>query len=211
MSPITKIRAGSQLRSGSVDSNIIKDYGVLSQDITPGSLTGDVFLDGSISIAKLGDGATKLGNVFNGPNQLVKLDASGSINLLQPFKTESYLELKGMAAPGAPDSGYGRLFMSPADNLLHFVNDEGQEIALGPGGTGNVIYADHVVPSGIMNGINKNFTLSQAPDEGSLHVYMNGLRLAPGQDYVSSSVNIILEDAPLETYQFRVDYRITIS
>lgn len=53
-------------------------------------------------------------------------------------------------------------------------------------------------PSGLINGSNKVFTLSYAPESGSLSVYLNGLyqEEGSGNDYVISGSSITFIDAP---------------
>lgn len=53
-------------------------------------------------------------------------------------------------------------------------------------------------PSGSINGVNKTFTLSQTPIEGTEQVYLNGLLQEPGSsnDYTISGNTITFVDAP---------------
>jgi hypothetical protein len=52
------------------------------------------------------------------------------------------------------------------------------------------------VPSGALDGVNKAFTLSVAPDS-SLKLFKNGLLQAPGKDYTFSGSNITYTTAPV--------------
>jgi ABC-type nitrate/sulfonate/bicarbonate transport system permease component len=55
-------------------------------------------------------------------------------------------------------------------------------------GTGN--FSDSEVPSGTINGINATFTLMNTPINGSLHVFLDGLRMRPGADYTITGSTI---------------------
>jgi len=53
-------------------------------------------------------------------------------------------------------------------------------------------------PSGLVNGSNKVFTLSNTPESGTLHLYLNGVHQEEGsaKDYVITGDTITFVDAP---------------
>ena len=60
------------------------------------------------------------------------------------------------------------------------------------GGTlAGVTFVDAETPSGSINGVNTTFTLATTPSSpGSVHIYLNGLRMSPGVDYTISGSTI---------------------
>jgi hypothetical protein len=82
---------------------------------------------------------------------------------------------------------------SPVDGyILEYVNAT-QEWQWIPSLTGTT-----ETPSGTVNGSNKVFVLSETPEAGTLHVFLNGLAQEEGSgaDYVLSGTNITFVDAP---------------
>jgi hypothetical protein len=66
---------------------------------------------------------------------------------------------------------------------------------------------DGEVPSGTIDGSNPTFTTVYPPVAGSLHVYLNGVRIRPGTDYtvVGNTITMIMIPQPGDW--FNVDYR----
>jgi len=62
-------------------------------------------------------------------------------------------------------------------------------------------------PSGIMDGINVNFSLPGEPITNSLDLFLNGQRLTEMEDYSISGVNISMNIPPLEGSVFTYKYQ----
>ena len=63
------------------------------------------------------------------------------------------------------------------------------------------------VPTGDIDGANKDFVLSSIPQSGTEEVYLNGiLQNATSNDYSISGATITFVDAPLATYVLLVSY-----
>jgi hypothetical protein len=73
------------------------------------------------------------------------------------------------------------------------------------GGTGVV----GEVPSGLINGTNTTFTISQTFVAASLAVYLNGLRQRPTTDFtIADSTHFTLTSAPLAGDSLLADYQL---
>ena len=70
-------------------------------------------------------------------------------------------------------------------------------------------HIDREIPSGIINGVNKLFILTQTPEVQSEHLFLNGLLQDPGEteDYIISGNTITFIDAPFEGSKIRCSYR----
>lgn len=70
-------------------------------------------------------------------------------------------------------------------------------------------HIDREVPSGIVDGVNKLFILTQTPELQSEHLFLNGLLQDPGEteDYVISGNTITFIEAPFEGSKIRCSYR----
>lgn len=81
------------------------------------------------------------------------------------------------------------------------------QIATSTGATGTFI--DEEVPTGVIDGTNKVFTLANVPKAGSQKVYLNGIRLraGAGNDYTIADKVITFVDAPVVNDTIVVDYR----
>jgi hypothetical protein len=74
------------------------------------------------------------------------------------------------------------------------------------GGT-SCIFRDAEIPAGTLNGLNNTFTLVETPIEGSLKVYLNGLRLTLEQDYTLQGSTLTMIQTPFPNDSFIADYR----
>jgi len=72
-----------------------------------------------------------------------------------------------------------------------------------------VQYSDRETPSGVVDGINKVFTLSKIPELYSEHLYLNGLLQDSGEteDYTITENIITFINPPLEGSKIRCTYR----
>jgi len=68
------------------------------------------------------------------------------------------------------------------------------------------IYIDKEIPSGVVNSINKIFTLNFQPIGNSEHIYLNGL-LQDYDDYTISGNTITFFDAPYTNAKLKCSYR----
>lgn len=70
-------------------------------------------------------------------------------------------------------------------------------------------HIDREIPSGVIDGVNKIFILSQTPELESEHIFLNGLLQDSGEteDYIISGNTITFIDAPLEGSKIRCSYR----
>lgn len=69
--------------------------------------------------------------------------------------------------------------------------------------------ADGETPSGTINGSNVTFTLANTPVSGSVHLYLDGIRMdaGAGNDYTISGGTITMATAPVSGDKLRADYR----
>lgn len=70
-----------------------------------------------------------------------------------------------------------------------------------------VQYSDRETPSGVVDGINKIFTLSEVPELNSEHVYLNGLLQEENYDYTISGSTISFIDTPWSGSRLKCSYR----
>jgi hypothetical protein len=75
------------------------------------------------------------------------------------------------------------------------------------GGGGSVVFVDNEIPSGTINGSNTAFTLANAPTAGSVHLYLNGVRLRPTTDYSITGTAITMVMVPQTGDWLYADYR----
>lgn len=81
------------------------------------------------------------------------------------------------------------------------------------GGGGGANFADNETPDGTMDGSNATFTLAHSPVEGSVKLYLRGLRMAPltgspaTGDYSISGDTITMANLPGSGDSFLADYR----
>jgi hypothetical protein len=91
-----------------------------------------------------------------------------------------------------------------ADDVRSLVED----IADSFGNITDDVYVDKEVPTGSINSSNTVFTLSNTPDSGSEHVYLNGiLQEDAGGDYTLSGLTITFVVAPDTGDKLVVTYR----
>lgn len=69
-----------------------------------------------------------------------------------------------------------------------------------------VSFVDKELPSGIIDGTNKIFTLRYIPMEGSEHIYLNGVLQESGGDYTISDSTITFINAPSPFMKLRCTY-----
>ncbi len=109
-----------------------------------------------------------------------------------------------------------------AAKLLGFLNVTAPEIATGkylrddltwneiivpePEEPTVISFVDGEIPNGLINGVNGIFTISSTPIEGSLRVYLNGLRLKNTVDYTRIGLTITMSTIPYEDDILQVDY-----
>ena len=70
-----------------------------------------------------------------------------------------------------------------------------------------VQYSDRETPSGVVDGINKIFILSEVPELNSEHVYLNGLLQEENYDYTISGSTISFIDTPWSGSRLKCSYR----
>jgi hypothetical protein len=76
--------------------------------------------------------------------------------------------------------------------------------------TDGTYFVENGVPTGIINGSNKDFTLASIPNPAtSLKVYLNGQRLKITEDYTLSGNTLSLVVAPETGDLLLVDYRFS--
>lgn len=70
-----------------------------------------------------------------------------------------------------------------------------------------ITYVDKEMPSGVIDGLNETFDLSQIPIPGSEHVYLNGLLQDENEDYIMEFNSIKFIEPPLIGMKIRCSYR----
>ncbi len=73
---------------------------------------------------------------------------------------------------------------------------------------GTITLFDNETPAGVIDGVNKIFTLANIPALGSQHLYLNGLRQRPTIDYTIAGATITFIVAPPLTSYLIADYRL---
>jgi hypothetical protein len=68
-------------------------------------------------------------------------------------------------------------------------------------------YAENETPSGVINGVNTDFTLAHEPIASSVRLYVNGVRFTLTTDYTVLGSVITLNTAPPTRSGIIVDYR----
>jgi hypothetical protein len=71
------------------------------------------------------------------------------------------------------------------------------------------LFVDKEIPSGLINGVNKTFVLSNVPEYNSEHLYLNGLLKSEGldEDYLIIDNNIVFNIPPKEGDKIRCSYK----
>lgn len=227
--PKVKIK-GKQLAGSGVDSYIIRDHSITKDDLAYNSFDGSMFIDGSIPDSKLSDSVTKQGNVFNGPNQLLKLDYNGiippEVGIDVHLNTFDLLDVDGPV--NSPNGlvklgGSGELFLNSSisfpgisvnpsvssSECKVFFNILEKKVHFKTSDYDNIIHIDifNETPSGVMDGINNEFFLSKQPVLNTERVYVNGLREKKGSGYSVVGNRIIFSEPPKPGYEIVVDYK----
>lgn len=72
-----------------------------------------------------------------------------------------------------------------------------------------ILYIDKEIPTGIIDGDNKNFNLIHTPIPNSEHIYLNGILQESGDDYDYTILGSIItfNEAPLDGMRLRCTYR----
>lgn len=118
---------------------------------------------------------------------------------------------------GALEAAGDLLTHDGVDHVVLPVGDDGQVLTVvdgvpawadASGGAGNSVFSE--TPSGSVDGVNDTFILANPAVDGTVRVYRNGVRLAPGEDYAASVATITFEsDAiPQTGDRLLVDYVI---
>lgn len=100
------------------------------------------------------------------------------------------LELLQSSTP-TTKPGYGQVYVK-SDGNLYFLNGSGTEYELTPpasGGSGALL---EETPVGTVNGVNKSFTVANAP----LFIVVEGQSMINGDGYTLSGLNITFDNAP---------------
>ncbi len=96
-------------------------------------------------------------------------------------------------------------------SLADCVHVDGSSGPCGSGGGGvGASFADGEAPGGAINGSNLTFVLAHTPDPaGSLSLFRNGLRMAPGVDYLlaSNTITFFTASRPQTGDQLAANYR----
>ena len=66
------------------------------------------------------------------------------------------------------------------------------------------------VPAGLLDGINKVFTLSETPDPGSLQIFVNGVEWFVGTYFTLDGCTVTFVLAPKTTDWLRATYTVTV-
>lgn len=72
-----------------------------------------------------------------------------------------------------------------------------------------ILYIDKEKPVGVVDGINKLFSLSRLPITNSEHIFLNGMLQENGEefDYIIDGKNIIFNQAPISNMRIICSYR----
>jgi hypothetical protein len=85
-------------------------------------------------------------------------------------------------------------------------------VKIGPGPGGSTAAVNTLVigeiPTGLVNGTNLVYTISQTPLNGSVEVFLNGLRQTVTNDYTISGVTITMILAPVSPDTIITNYVI---
>jgi hypothetical protein len=72
----------------------------------------------------------------------------------------------------------------------------------------NSIEVNGETPTGVLDGINRKFTLKQSPITGSDEIYLNGLRQTRNLDYTITGQDIEFKWAPYENSNILCNYQV---
>lgn len=165
----------------------------------------------------------------DGKNAVV--DVAGIKKAVTPIKGKDYFDGKGgdKGADGTEITateirnkleglkGKSRLKVSAIKGIDELIQNEVKKSYNGgsyAGGNGNgggtgssSTFADNEIPTGVQNGVNVTFTLMHTPLTGTVHLYYNGLRQTPINDFTISTSTITMVLAPTSSDILLVDYK----
>jgi hypothetical protein len=163
-----------------------------------------------------GAGLGLAGNTFSvNFGQGVENDGSGNVRV----KLDGTSLTRSANGIKIADGTAGRILMANNSGVATYttvsgdatINDTGVISIVRTAGSGFLKYTDHVnneTPSGTINGSNTAFTLTSAPQNGTLQLFLNGIVLEPGagNDFTISGTAITMLFAPLTGDKLRAYY-----
>jgi hypothetical protein len=173
---------GVQGRKGKDGKDAVVDVAGIKKAVTP--IKGKDYFDG-----KKGDtGASG-----------AEITATEIRNKLESLKGKSRLSIK--AIKGIEDIVKAEIHKNYSSGSYAGGNGGGGSA----GSTNN--FADNEIPTGTQNGINLTFNLMHTPLTGTVHLYYNGLRQTPVNDFTVSGTVITFVSAPIASDNILVDYQ----
>lgn len=162
-----------------IDSSQIQDGTIVNADISASA---------AIATSKLAEGnlfMKKTGGTFTGD---VSMGGTGN-------------QINGLVNPVFDEQAARKGYVDGGDSTLQTQITSLQTTSLQ---VSNFVF--HEVPSGTINGTNKDFTLINTPLSGTAQVYKNGLLQVPSDDYGITGTTISFAIAPLTGSKIRVHY-----
>lgn len=119
----------------------------------------------------------------------------------------SALVMDHIATPSNPAAGKNKLYFK-SDGNLYKLNDGGVEEQVGGGGSGTSFEDVQEVPTGTIDGVNQQFSVTDTPiSDASLKIYRNGLLLVQGVDYSVLGNLFALANAPQSGDDLNATYK----
>jgi hypothetical protein len=222
---------GSQILDGSItDADVDAAAAIDGSKLAAGTVTGTEIADAAVTAAKLASGAAA-GNI--GADEItetmiaaaavtgvkiaaaaVDLDtqSTGTLSGTRVGLTEGAI-LVGDAGNAGSDLTLtaGQIIIGDATGKAAAVTMSG-DATIDSDGVVTVTLSgativNSEIPSGTIDGTNDEFTLANTPAAGSEHVYLNGMRQAPTDDYTIAADVITFVDPPDSGSKILVDYR----